>query len=595
MKFVDVWFYDWKQAEHEIERRFGEMLRRGEHVVVWEEESERIFGKSIDRAMQGRCLLEEGTRPTGVTPTIPRHLGLMGYSSRVGSRRGRRYVEIWLPTKPSSFRESPPRRSRTERRTRFPVPSGPLWVSQPKTNRREDLERFYQLLDQLSSGIKGPRLLSECSGTMDWPKRGVYFFFEPGEPREDGETPRVVRVGTHAISQGSSSTLWGRLRSHRGFLTGNHAGGGNHRGSVFRKLVGYSLLEKEERTSYFPTWGKGQSAEITVRDHEHPIEVEVSKHIRGMPFLWLGVDDEPGPASHRKMIERGAIALLSNRNKGEIVDPPSENWLGGWCPREAVHKSGLWNSQHTDEDYDAGFLRVFERYIVGISAVQGRAEAGSPRRTLILIPCSGRKRRGGNPLYERLRGRRMLDVVPENYKDMLRSLRQEVAKAIGESAGPDLGSLRSEGLVAFLPAFKRYDGNLYHAIPERTWQSLGRRAGVDVVIVSGLYGLVFWDEPIRNYNVVMPDSPWPGKRLCTWWSRRGLPKILASLIREIDYSEVHDFLSTHYRTAVSGYQELQPIGRVREHEYPGLGRRADCHRGREIADLLLQLTRTQNQ
>ena len=71
---------------------------------------------------------------------------------------------------------------------------------------------------------------------MDWPKRGVYFFFKPGETRRDG-TPRVVRVGTHALKTGSGTSLWDRLSKHRGNLAGRSPGAGNHRGSIFRLHV----------------------------------------------------------------------------------------------------------------------------------------------------------------------------------------------------------------------------------------------------------------------------------------------------------------------------------------------------------------------
>jgi hypothetical protein len=69
--------------------------------------------------------------------------------------------------------------------------------------------------------------------------RGVYFFFEGGELRsQSGSGGLVVRIGTHAVSVGSKSTLWGRLAQHRGSLSGN----GNHRGSIFRLWVGSALL-----------------------------------------------------------------------------------------------------------------------------------------------------------------------------------------------------------------------------------------------------------------------------------------------------------------------------------------------------------------
>ena len=53
------------------------------------------------------------------------------------------------------------------------------------TSRVDDLVRFYAILDALERTIGGRRLLSECSGKMDWPQRGVYFFMEEGERRSD--------------------------------------------------------------------------------------------------------------------------------------------------------------------------------------------------------------------------------------------------------------------------------------------------------------------------------------------------------------------------------------------------------------------------
>lgn len=74
-----------------------------------------------------------------------------------------------------------------------------------------------------------------------------------------------------------------------------------------------------------------------------------------MPFLWLAVLDAPGPDSLRGYIERNAIALLSNSGK-QLLDPPSEDWLGHRCNRPLVRHSGLWNQKHVDEAYDPAFL-----------------------------------------------------------------------------------------------------------------------------------------------------------------------------------------------------------------------------------------------
>lgn len=74
--------------------------------------------------------------------------------------------------------------------------------------RQDDLDRFYELLDDLERRVGGARKLKDCTGYMDWPDRGVYFVLEPGEPRAGTGQLRVTRVGTHAVSTGSSTTLW---------------------------------------------------------------------------------------------------------------------------------------------------------------------------------------------------------------------------------------------------------------------------------------------------------------------------------------------------------------------------------------------------
>ncbi|WP_257628650.1 hypothetical protein [Haloplanus salinarum] len=87
------------------------------------------------------------------------------------------------------------------------------------------LDRLYSLFDDLERRIGGARRLGDCDGYMDWPDRGVYFLFSADETRVTGEFPRLTRVGTHAVSRGSGSTLWERLRTHRGAQRGTYVGG----------------------------------------------------------------------------------------------------------------------------------------------------------------------------------------------------------------------------------------------------------------------------------------------------------------------------------------------------------------------------------
>lgn len=213
------------------------------------------------------------------------------------------------------------------------------------------LESFYQLLADLEQHLGGPRSLSDDARGVNWPRRGVYFFQEAGERRSDtGRGPRITRVGTHALKAGSKTSLWNRLSQHRGQ---KRSGGGNHRGSIFRLIVGTALIEKEGY--HCPTWGRGSSASRDIREGEQSLEKEVSVVIGDMPFLWLDIPDAPGPDSLRGYIERNAIALLSNLGK-QPLDPPSEDWLGHLCNRPLVQQSGLWNQKHVDEAYDPAFL-----------------------------------------------------------------------------------------------------------------------------------------------------------------------------------------------------------------------------------------------
>jgi hypothetical protein len=226
------------------------------------------------------------------------------------------------------------------------------------SSRCDDLTGFYAMLDRLEQKIGGARKLADCSGRMVWPQRGVYFFREDGEGRTDtGSGPRIVRVGTHAVSEGSGTRLWTRLSQHKGQ---KGSGGGNHRGSVFRQLVGAALIAQNGRT--FPTWGDRKKSRDEVRDIEHAIECEVSACIGRMPFLWLAINDAPNKNSLRSFIERNAIALLSNAHRAPL-DPASPAWLGRHSPHADVKAAGLWNSDYVDDDYAPSFLDTFEQLV----------------------------------------------------------------------------------------------------------------------------------------------------------------------------------------------------------------------------------------
>lgn len=227
-------------------------------------------------------------------------------------------------------------------------------------NRVTCLKQFYALLEDLEHRVGGKRVLTASHGRMEWPKRGIYFFFETNEWRsQSGVGPRVVRVGTHAVSVNSGSTLWGRLSSHRG---SSSSGGGNHRGSIFRLLLGEALACRDCALSC-ATWGQGNSAPKAIREGEVVLEHAVTRYLSQMPFLWLEADDTASAESVRGYIERNSIALLSNHGQADPVDPPSPKWLGRLSPRSKVRESGLWNQNYVNDHYDPQFLETFASLI----------------------------------------------------------------------------------------------------------------------------------------------------------------------------------------------------------------------------------------
>ena len=187
--------------------------------------------------------------------------------------------------------------------------------------------------------------------------RRVFYSRARGRKIKSGVGSRVVRVGTHALTTTSKTKLWNRLSQHRGQ---EKSGGGNHRGSIFRLIVGTALIAKHGHE--IASWGVRNNAPASVREQERALECAVSKTVGIMPFLWLEIDDFAGAASSRGYIERNAIALLSNFKK-QTIDPPSAEWLGHQCNRERVWRSGLWNQNHVDESYDPAFLSQLAKFV----------------------------------------------------------------------------------------------------------------------------------------------------------------------------------------------------------------------------------------
>jgi hypothetical protein len=254
---------------------------------------------------------------------------------------------------------------------------------------QEHIDKLYELIEKLRTKC------SDCFDLGSWRnitlenidghhrfwkkcKKGVYLFFDRSEKRSDGLTYRIVRVGTHDVKSGASnSTLWGRLRYHKGTLDG----GGNHRASIFRLLVGVALINRNNLNGPV-TWGIGSTSSEEICAGESGHEEKVSKYIWKLPFLVLKLDKK----EDRQFLEHCLISLLSNINRRNATPPcpdePSENWLGRHSCRPLVKNSGLWNNRHADKPCNpecvAKCLKLFEQYVDTMCRQTCRGQSGRP-------------------------------------------------------------------------------------------------------------------------------------------------------------------------------------------------------------------------
>ena len=237
--------------------------------------------------------------------------------------------------------------------------------------RPEYLVKLYAALGRLNEQIEGPYYLSECDGSMDFPTRGLYFFFSPWSNLETDPAQRwhLTRVGTVGVARGSTNTLWNRLRQHRGNEEGarKYAGGGNHRGSIFRQHVGRPYIRRDGLKHDYPYWGQRFSDDevpdtTTVREQEHPFEQRISAYIGQLPFLYLNVPGEVNPENDRAKVEMNTIAMTAHARRTTPTLHDAD-WLGCHSPRPEISQTGLWNVEHVHALFGIGVLSALEEFV----------------------------------------------------------------------------------------------------------------------------------------------------------------------------------------------------------------------------------------
>jgi len=202
---------------------------------------------------------------------------------------------------------------------------------------------------------------------------------------------------------------------------------------------------------------------------------------------------------------------------------------------------------------------------------------------LVLIPCCSRKRSGG----KRDESKSMLEnyLTPSTW-NRLCAARVELANILQLEISSDLDESDTPPKVDLMPAFRRYDGNLYRKA-QLSVQELDNSHRL--FIVSALYGLLDARDPIRLYNLQMSDTL-PGRiSVKRWWREKGLIGVVSNVIEHLGPKRLHDLLSGHYRDALRQIPTVTPKNCLyRPYDYPGMGTGSDYHRGSDLHQILGQ-------
>jgi len=183
-------------------------------------------------------------------------------------------------------------------------------------------------MDEPSAREGGQRRLRDCT-SFGWPSHAVYFFIDDEEARLEGAT-RAVRVGTHALSATSATTLWQRLSTHRGHVSGSRPGGGNHRASIFRLHVGTAMLARGDWPSAVRNSWRNKHASPAMRHAEYPLEQAVSHYISGLPLLWL---DVPARTDRGLIEQHHRPSVQTRRGRGSSLPTMARASPSASCTR----------------------------------------------------------------------------------------------------------------------------------------------------------------------------------------------------------------------------------------------------------------------
>ena len=135
--------------------------------------------------------------------------------------------------------------------------------------------------------------------------------------------------------------------------------------------------------------------------------------------------------------------------------------------------------------------------------------------------------------------------------------------------GPDFDCNESDVANGkYLPAYRRFSGRFFVSLEDecnKFWENVRKRSNApEILFVSGLYGLLLWDEPIQDYDCYIADCLHPpGTETLEEFWREPLTDVLADFIKQGRIECVYDLLSPEAYQYIFHWKRIQTKERHR--------------------------------
>ena len=213
----------------------------------------------------------------------------------------------------------------------------------------------------------------------------------------------------------------------------------------------------------------------------------------------------------------------------------------------------------------------------------------------LIVTASSKSKRSENEIPFLAPKRSFIDSLNEKNQKNLLKARTELLNELNLNKGPDThNNIKPSADPVFLPAYNRYSGRTFSKVSTEAWSNLNNKPDeFDCVILSAYYGLIRFNDPIRNYKIKQVTKMPSGKIIGKFWKDQGAQDWLFDYVKNNNIGQVKFVLSTSYSDIIGKEslmkklkEELEITSADKQFKEGG-GMKSMTLRGQYINDFLL--------